>query len=120
MSNANNNVTWFEVMGQDAAALRSFYKGLFNWDFQVIEAMNYGLTACDQTGLPGGVGATQQGQGWVTFYVQTGDIQASIDKAVALGGQALQPPHGLPDGGTVATIRDPEGHVIGLVQPAAA
>lgn len=116
----NSNVTWFEVTGQNPAALRSFYKGLFNWDFKVMEEMDYGLTACEQTGLPGGVGAAPEGKGWVTFYVQTADIEASIAKAVALGGEPHGAPHQTPDGGTIATIIDPEGHLIGLVQPPAA
>ncbi|MCB9745424.1 MAG: hypothetical protein H6741_33355 [Alphaproteobacteria bacterium] len=117
----NSNVTWFEVTGENPEALRGFYKDLFNWDFNVLQPMNYGLTACAQTGLPGGIGAAPDGKkGWITVYVQTEDIEASIAKAVALGGKAHGEVHAVPGGDLVATIIDPEGHLVGLVQSQAA
>ena len=48
-----------------------------------------------------------------TFYVGTDDPQASLDKAVALGGTVIMPVTELPQV-TIALFADPEGHVIGL------
>ena len=61
-------VVHFEVIGKEPEKLRSFYGGLFDWEFDtsaqisdaVSEASNYGFvdryTAEDGTGIRGGVG----------------------------------------------------------------
>ncbi len=66
-------VVHFEVIGKEPQKLRSFYGGLFDWEFDtsaqisdaVSEAGNYGFvdryTAADGTGIRGGVGG---GPGW--------------------------------------------------------
>ncbi|MCB9761149.1 MAG: glyoxalase [Alphaproteobacteria bacterium] len=113
-------VTWFEIMGENADALRGFYSELFNWNFNVLEGLNYGTTKCDDTGIPGGVGQAPQGRGWVTFYVQTDDIEATLAQATALGGAVVMPARALPDKTTIAILADPEGHAVGVVQPATA
>ena len=46
----SNKVVWFEVVGQDADKMRSFYGSLFGWNFNVMPEIDYGLTACDETG----------------------------------------------------------------------
>jgi len=65
-------------------------------------------------GIAGGIGQSQDGgPGHVTFYVSTDDPQATLDKAVELGGSVVMPVTQLPQV-TIALFADPEGHVIGL------
>ena len=114
-----NKIAWYEVLGKDADALRGFYGEMFGWKYQLMEEMNYGLIQHEEGEVGGGVGATPEGPGWSTFYVGTDDLNASIAKAKKLGGKVVMPRTELPDGGVIAVIQDPEGHPVGLVQPAA-
>ncbi|MEZ4236413.1 MAG: VOC family protein [Myxococcota bacterium] len=114
MAIENGQVSWFEVMGQDTAALRGFYGELFGWKLQPLPEMDYAVTPEGWAGVPGGVGKAPQGPGWTTFYVKVDDVPAAIGRAEAGGGKVLMPPHRLPDGVTIAVIADPEGHPVGL------
>ncbi|MEN8184856.1 MAG: VOC family protein [Myxococcota bacterium] len=107
-----NPVVWFEVMGQDAAKLRSFYGELLGWEFQVDEAMDYGVV---EAGIAGGIGKTGNG-GWVTFYTQVPDLSATIARAKGLGSVVVVPETDLADV-TIAVVSDPEGHPVGLCTP---
>lgn len=112
-------VMWFEVMGKDGDALRNFYGALFNWTFDTNNPARYGVaTTGDTRGIPGGIGqvdATHRPWG-VTFYVETTDVTKSLAEAERLGAKTLLPRTVLPDV-TLGLFSDPEGHVIGLVEP---
>ena len=114
-------VMWFEVLGTDGARLQKFYSGLFGWTFDVIEPIKYGVTDTGETrGIRGGVGQTFPGvRPWVTFYVETPDVSASLAEAVKLGGRVVTPRTVLP-GATIGVFEDPEGHTVGLVEAKAA
>ena len=116
-------VMWFEVLGTDGGKLRQFYGNLFGWTFDVVEPINYGVAATgDARGIMGGVGEAKPGtRSWVTFYTETPDVNASLEKAKALGGKVVMPRTVTPDV-TMGIFEDPEGHVLGLVEtrPAAA
>jgi predicted enzyme related to lactoylglutathione lyase len=65
----------------------------------------------------GGIGPDPSGgQGHVTWYVQSDDLQADLDKAESLGGRTVMPPMDPMPGTSIALFTDPEGHVIGLVK----
>jgi uncharacterized protein len=68
-------------------------------------------------GISGGVGVSYPGtREWVTFYVETPDITASLAQAQQLGGRIVMPRTVLP-GVTLGIFEDPEGHAIGLIEP---
>jgi uncharacterized protein len=110
-------VMWFEVLGNDGSKLQQFYNGLFGWTFEVIQPINYGVAKTGNgRGIMGGVGQTFPGtRPWVTFYVETADVTASLEQATALGGKIVTPRTVMPDV-TLGVFEDPEGHVIGLVE----
>jgi predicted enzyme related to lactoylglutathione lyase len=112
---------WFEVLGHDGKRLQQFYGGLFGWTFEVVQPINYGLAKTGNgRGIAGGIGQTFPGtRPWVTFYVETPDVTASLEKAAALGGRIVTPRTVMPDV-TLGVFEDPEGHVIGLVEAKAA
>jgi uncharacterized protein len=113
----NHPVVWFEVLGNDAAALRRFYGELFGWKIDADNPLEYGtVDTGGKGGIPGGVGKPIPGtRSWVTFYVATDDLAGSLARAERLGGRRVMGPHTLPSGGAIAVFEDPEGHVIGLV-----
>jgi predicted enzyme related to lactoylglutathione lyase len=110
-------VVHFEVIGRDGPALRSFYGELFGWKAKEVgPPMDYGMVDASEAGIGGGIGASQEFEGHVTFYVQVPDLQAALEKAESLGGATRMPPSEVGEGTTIAQLTDPEGHMIGLVQ----
>jgi len=108
-------VMWFEVLGQNGDTLRKFYGGLFGWKFT--NDSPYGIVDTGAArGIPGGLGPVYPGKKpWVTFYVETPDVTASLEQAEQLGGRTVLPKTVMPDV-TFGVFEDPEGHTIGLVE----
>lgn len=116
-------VLWFEVMGTNGDALRSFYGSLFNWTFKVDGPMQYGLASTgDARGIPGGIGQASDGYRphGTTFYVETPNVAASLAEAERLGGKTMVPPTVVGGDMTIGLFSDPEGHVVGLIERQAA
>ena len=114
-------VMWFEVLGTDGGKLRQFYGDLFGWTFDVTPPSDYGIASTGGgRGIMGGVGQVYPGTtSWVTFYTETPDVTASLEKATTLGGKVVMPRTVLPDV-ILGVFEDPEGHVLGLVEARAA
>jgi predicted enzyme related to lactoylglutathione lyase len=110
-------VMWFEVLGTDGGSLRKFYGDLFGWTFDVIPQIDYGVANTGDTrGIMGGIGPAYPGtKSWVTFYTETSDVTASLEKARGLGGRIIMPRTELP-GAILGIFEDPEGHTLGLVE----
>ena len=97
-------VVHFEVIGKEPEKLRSFYGGLFDWEFDtnapvanaVSEAGNYGFvdryTADDGTGIRGGVGGGREYTRHTIFYVAVPDVEAALEAAERLGGTRVLGP----------------------------
>jgi predicted enzyme related to lactoylglutathione lyase len=45
------------------------------------------------------------------------DVEAALQKAEGLGGERVMGPETIMGGLTLGQFKDPEGHVIGLVEP---
>jgi uncharacterized protein len=113
-----NPVVRFEVGAADARPLVTFYAELFGWDMQTISE---GYTAVDTRagqGLTGGVGRSNTGDPWATFYVEVDDLQATLARAEALGGKTVVPVVELP-GMAFAMFDDPDGLLVGLMRAGA-
>jgi hypothetical protein len=110
-------VTHFEINAQDAPATQKFYKDLFGWGIDTNNPQNYGMvdTKAKGAGIGGGIGASQEGRSWVTFYVECDDPAATLAKVERLGGRRVMEP--MDAGNAVyALFADPEGNVIGLAK----
>ncbi|MEO7911826.1 MAG: VOC family protein [Roseiflexaceae bacterium] len=123
-------VVHFEITGNDPEKLRSFYGGLFEWEFDtnapvaaaISEAGNYGFvnrnTTSDGVGIPGGVGGGTGYTGHAIFYVGVPNVEAALQKAERLGGTRQMGPAKNPGADlVVGHFTDPEGHLIGLAGP---
>ena len=117
-------VVHFEIIGKDAERLRSYYGDLFGWEFDADNPMNYGIVPREQNlgedgvGIGGGVGAAPDGYpGHVTFYVAVPDVEAALAKAESLGGSRIMGPDKVMETIELGLFEDPEGHVIGVVNP---
>lgn len=112
-----NRVVHFEILGKDGRKLQEYYANLFGWKINADNPMNYGLVSPEGQGIGGGIGGTD-GPSGVTVYVAVADLQATLDKAVALGGKVITPVTEIPGMVTFAQFQDPEGNVIGIVKSA--
>ena len=109
-------IVHFEISGKDKQVLEAFYKDVFAW--QITPVMDeYSLVAKEEGGIGGGIGSRPGNPGHVTFYVQVDDVNAALALIESKGGQKAFGPHPVPDGGFIACFLDPEGHLVGIVQP---
>ena len=118
-------VVHFEIVGQDAEQLQSYYSELFGWEIDSDNPMNYGIVqregnvSADGIGIGGGVGAAPEGYpGRVTFYVEVPDVEAALARAESLGGSRMMGPDQVMEGVEIGLFNDPEGHVVGVVKSA--
>lgn len=134
-------VVHFEIVGLKGDPLKSFYKDLFGWETDAIDANPaYGMVAREDNLNGDGVGiggalsevpehpsSSWRGRhrdegytGHVTVYVEVPDVGEALKQAERLGGKTMLGPDELPGGPTIGAFDDPEGHMIGLVSPGAA
>ena len=117
-------VVHFEIIGKDGALLQRWYADQFGWQIDASNPMGYGVinregnTAPDGTGIGGGIGVGPDGyEGHVTFYVAVDDVEAALQKVEAAGGTRVMGPETVMENIVVGMFTDPEGHVVGLVNP---
>ena len=110
-------VVHFEIMGGEAGQLETFYRELFGWKINSDNPMKYGLVETNggAGGINGGVGPENDGGKRVSIYAQVVDLQATLDRAVELGGKVILPPTEVPGGPKLAMFYDPAGNVTGLL-----
>jgi len=112
-----NGVVHWEIGGRDMDQLRRFYEGLFGWTSSPSPNGNY-RTVSPAEGLGGGL---MQCEGeippYVTVYVSVEDIRDSLARAEHLGGTSVLPSTAIPGVGLIALFRDPDGNVVGMLEP---
>lgn len=116
-------VVHFEVIGKDGEKLQRYYSELFGWEVNADNEMNYGMVqregnvSPEGVGIGGGIGGGPPGYGGhVTFYVEVPDVEAALAKAERLGGERVMGPETIMGRVTLGQFKDPEGHVVGVVQ----
>jgi uncharacterized protein len=105
-----------EFTANDPAAAGNFYKELFGWHMETIEPLGY-VTFNPGMGPGGGfppAGEMFYEAGNVIVYVSTDDIDQTLSKIEALGGQTLIPKLEVPGQGWMALFADPTGNRVGL------
>jgi uncharacterized protein len=113
----SNPIVHVEVLGEDAEVLQGFYRDAFEWQMRP-SGLDYAMAHPGvEGGIDGGVGASPEGdRGHVTFYVEVGDLEATLSKIEGLGGSRVAGPMDVPGGPRIAMFADPEGHVVGLIE----
>jgi uncharacterized protein len=121
----NGIPSWVDLMTPDTAASRTFYGGLFGWDFTENPTDDpdspYFIAMLDDRPVAGMMGlsddAAAQGTPpcWST-YLAVDDIEVTFATVAAAGGQPMMPPMKVMDTGHMALLADPTGAVVGLWQ----
>jgi uncharacterized protein len=119
-----NPVVHFEIVGKDVERLQAFYHDAFDWEIgppNPSVGVSYSMVYPRAEGtINGGIGATTSPQhdGHATFYIGVPNIDDAMARIVELGGSVVIPPDAAIGGPKVALFKDPEGHLLGLVQTA--
>jgi uncharacterized protein len=122
-----SRVTHFEIHAADPPVLIKFYTALFGWKFQQWGSVPYWLIEtgpASEVGINGGL-VPRRGPGpvegaAVTSYVCTVQVAAadeSVARALSLGASVALPKMAVPTVGWLAYIKDPDGNILGMMQP---
>ncbi len=99
----------------DLAAAKAVYAALLGVPPQVDEPYYVGFEAAGQhIGLVPGGG--RQGMSSPVAYWHVPDIEAKLAEMTAAGATVKEPVHDVGGGRLVATVTDPDGNVLGLIQ----
>jgi predicted enzyme related to lactoylglutathione lyase len=108
-------VVHWEIEARDPELLRAFYRDLFHWQVGDGPVMQIAPGIGGPEAGPGGhIRASDNSR--VNVYVQVRDIAESVAAARSLGGSVTLEPFDIPNGATLAGIKDPEGNPLMLVQ----
>jgi predicted enzyme related to lactoylglutathione lyase len=116
----------FEIHASDPAALRTFYETVFGWKFEQWGEVPYWIitTGDEDLGINGGMlprqGPPPSGDQSVNAFVAivgVQDVEKDLERAVGAGATVTMPVTAVPGIGWTAYIKDPDGNLLGLIQP---
>lgn len=115
----NHQFVHVELSARDRAEARKFYGTVFGWTFQEFPEMDYTTFDTGSGGMGGGLNPVSETfpGGTVTPYIGTDNIEETLAKITAAGGEVIMPPMLVPDVGDIAIFKDLSGNVMGLLQP---
>lgn len=107
-------VVYFEIGCRDRAKTDAFYAELFDWKLKPEETAT--RVAPEEGGIGGHiVSFGHEPHHHTLFYILVDDLQATLDRASALGGTTVIPPMEIPGNrGSFAWLADPDGNTIGI------
>ena len=113
---AAHPIVHIEIPSDDQARAAAFYAALFGWKTAHAPELNY--TMFDAAPGPGGgfpeIDNQNTKRGMVLLHVATDDIDATLRRAVELGGTQVMAKTPIPGVGHFGLFADPSGTVIGL------
>jgi predicted enzyme related to lactoylglutathione lyase len=122
--NSPGKFVWHDLTTDDPAACKKFYGALLKWDYvdTTVLGRPYSVARIGQTPV-GGIHAPNPERGktpahWLS-YMSVADVDASVARAKAEGGDVLAGPVDIDTRGRAAVLRDPQGAPFGLVRLAA-
>lgn len=112
---SDHPIVHIEFSTKNLVATGKFYSDLFGWKVEQIPEMNYATFAAEP-GPGGGFNPISDTNpaGTTLVYVGTDDIEASLAKAVSLGGKVLRSKTEIPSMGWFGIFQDPDGNTVAL------
>ncbi|AGW12302.1 VOC family protein [Megalodesulfovibrio gigas] len=115
-------INWSELMTTDPARARAFYGELLGWTFEDYPSCGcqYAIVKVGERVIGGIMDMPPEAlelgapPNW-GCYITVDDVDVTVDKAKALGAQAIIEPRNIPEVGRFAVIRDPQGAVISFI-----
>jgi len=109
-------IVYWEINAVNGESLSKFYEEVFEWATSVDDSGFHSFESGDPKGINGGIFT---GKGVLpthrALYIEVDDIQEIVQRVEDRGQKILQGP--FESGQNIlAFFRDPEGHMIGLIQ----
>jgi len=110
------NIVWHELLTSDMQGAGTFYQQLFGWEIQPLGEA-YGLVHHNGRAIAGIAQKRDAGKSalWLSF-MSVDDVDATVSRVKAGGGDILLPATNLPGRGRVAVVADNQGVVFGLIR----
>jgi predicted enzyme related to lactoylglutathione lyase len=112
--------SWCELMTADVAAAKRFYGELLGWSMADMPIGDASYTVITAGGheiggiMPIPPHAAGASPSWGA-YVTVDDVDATAQKAQALGAKTIVPPTDIPDVGRFYMFEDPQGAVLSVI-----
>lgn len=115
---------WFDLTVDDAPRVRDFYREVVGWSPAEVPMGDYAdynmrrpdtlepvAGVCHHRGANAGIPPQ-----WM-LYVYVDDLDRSMERAAATGGEVVHGPRDMGASGRFCIVRDPAGAVMGLFEP---
>ena len=113
-----NSLCHFEFMTADVERCRSFYSSVFGWNFDSSSMPGYTLIDTGHEPSGGILSAPQEKSGpRLNVYFKVADMDQVLSAVKQNGGRELVPKTPIPGVGHFALFADPEGTIVGIMQP---
>ena len=122
-----SRVVHFEIHATEPQALMAFYAALFGWTFEKWGEVDYWAISSGPPGAPGIDGglllrrgpraAVGQPVNAFVCTVEVASLDESFARAQELGAGPAVPKMPIPGVGWLAYVQDPDGNILGLMQP---
>ena len=116
---------WMELASNNLEACKSFYTDMFGWSLTTSNAagMEYTEISAGEKKIGGMYQMSDEcgdGEGKMMpphwgAYIAVDDVNASVEKVKALGGNVCVPPTDIPNVGRFSVINDPSGAMVSLI-----
>lgn len=108
----------FEIHGEDPLQASEFYREVFGWQVSKWGDQDYWLFETgDGPGIDGASAPTQEHGQKVVLTMETDDLDEAVDRVRQAGGSVLLARAPIPGVGWLAQALDPNGVLIGIMQP---
>jgi predicted enzyme related to lactoylglutathione lyase len=127
-------VVHFEMPAEDKKRVSEFYTQAFGWKMTTMgpEMNNYVLAGTTETdektmspvkpgAINGGFYSKTDGEGGAQpphLVISVQNLEESMKKVEAAGGKIIDKPMDIPTVGMYVSIKDTEGNIVGMMQPA--
>ena len=116
-----NPVGYFEIPVADLERAVTFYKSVFDYEFELVNIDGNQMAMFPQTAEASGItGALAKGDSYIPgkqgsrLYFSVDNIEVTLQKAESSGGKVIYPKTSIGDLGSVAEFEDSEGNCIAL------
>lgn len=115
-----NSLTHFEIYGEQPSQLAEFYRQVFGWQVEQMEAVDYwriNTGSGEANALNGGLtySAIPGLNGWMV-YVQVPALDETVELIKSLGGAVIRPKTAVPRVAWVTIVADPAKNIFGVWQ----
>jgi predicted enzyme related to lactoylglutathione lyase len=114
------DICWNEHWAHDVSDALAFYAPLFGWTATSVDmpsGVPYTVCRRDEVSVAGLLPSPMGGDVppfWL-YYVRVADADATVARALELGGVVTDGPRDVPNVGRFALLRDPQGAVFGII-----